>query len=250
MGTVRPWLPSHALEDGVLEDVLSSMIHAWAAKWFVQPAVYRVAVRFSESIGRSCSSSRVPGAVEILSENAHVDVGAAMLGADLTRKRVSRNDKAVLSSLGRICFDDLQAEFDALEASYGAHWSGGAAGICCHVAAVPEQAAFDILIPANAAISLRMGAIPGARSTDHDDLLGRDQQIGRVQVEMGARIGMAKLTAIELDNLVCGDVIVTNTPVDAELDLVVDGRVQRGVKCKYERFDNKPTLRICQHEEV
>ncbi len=166
-----------------------------------------------------------------------------LLGIDIPAARVSQIDKPVLLKLSELCLRDLRARIRKVLADWlnrdadmpdfakkktdlaslqDGFWSGEITSKC-------KTFRLGFAMHENILIRHRQASIQQAHL--NNQAMNRNDAVGACMVDIGAKLGTAVLTFSELNDLEIDDVLILDSAVEANVDLVVNGQVEAVAAC-------------------
>ncbi len=230
---VVPWLPAAA--PGEEEAALAAFVRDWAAQWFVNLPVLRVATGKAARIGDSrycldplsCASAGEADVFalgfQLVGEQAHPD---------------NRRDRDILGTLGKACFDALAHQLDEIR--------GGTSGDPAAYRLIGEGQGWSIELMLDRAALNRLRKLAAGPGRAKPQLGSRSAALAPERIALGCRLGKSALTAAQLSQLAQGDVIVLDRKVNEALALTLGAQVASRGQGKIEPHASGPVLRIIE----
>jgi flagellar motor switch/type III secretory pathway protein FliN len=238
----RAWLPDETLRDGALARALAACIDTWVEHWLAEPR--RVEVRASTASPPEAAPTFCCGALT-LALDPRAPLGLWMLGLGAGVGKTNPADDMLLKRLATVAAADL---LDRLRPTFGLNagikeerrhpriddvafsFSLGGASNLIH-----------LFVPSSLAVQARKALLP----PQEPPLLPRPraEALARQLVRVGAMLGEARISLVDVRSLAIGDVVVLDRGGADALALTVDGS-PIAVPCELGAVDEAMTLRL------
>lgn len=258
MASVRPWLPTGALNDGALATAVRETGSAWASRWFVEqralsekltPIKERTKIR-----GDHCTWAIGTDLTFSIDQASLQKVALSMLSLPLPRGQTLKpRDIDTLASVARSAIVDLATSVGTLFQIGASPSLSGArdierGGIKITITAGGNGPTFDIYASEAATTTARKALTK--RSKTHTRLSSIHSGLSKQNVSVGARLGESKMSLPELANLALGDIVVIDRGPEDQFELTINGQIRSQALCELVRDAERPQLRIRAFPDV
>ncbi len=251
-GSARSWLPAAALMDGRLEAVLGEVVSGWSHAWLGDGGATLAHCKDMPIPDRGiystwCSAERQ--LLIIAERSVRLASGARFLSCQLAEADLEANDPNILDPLFDRAMHDLLNEVECrllgqagrTQASQN-NARAGKDAIAFEIECGPHCGRFFLTLEQEFAVRARRGLAGTAQSPERFGRL--DDAINRQKIEIGARLGVARVTVSDLANLEPGDVLALDRDVTEALEIVVDSKVRPMKICRIQAADDGLELHL------
>ncbi len=239
MTAAEPWLPPSAIDPVRLDDIVSAVTARWSAKWFRSAAVVPTSMQPITDLPGDCDTrwGLDGGTLWVgLGAGTFEEMGSALLSEPVTDSKLRDDDRHLVRKLTDRCRADLMVNFaEAFGYDSAEPWKPGAlrtSSPCygCDLNWQSGKMFARLAVARELFVRLTKARLP--RPGAVHSLVPLDDALDDQTVRLSGKLGTAKLTLAEAEALHPGDVILLDKPMDAPLDLLLDGAPIATSRCR------------------
>ena len=256
----KSWLPKGALEDQTLTKALEETVSKWAQTWFPRGQSELITAYIGKSeemtqhgLGMGWRSGVSHELFLTMSNSGRRQIAGKLLDTDVSKHRLTLPDIEVIGKLTSPVINDLITRLGSYldfpanpqiisAVAFANEVAGGFEQFTITLNRSMSVVTFyvrrDVAFAARRRLALPLRAPP--------PLSPKLAAIERVDVAIGARIGIAELNYADLSNLGIGDILVLDRGVEEDLEITINQEICWNTKCEIREDNGTTNLRLTQ----